>query len=190
MAGPRTPETGTQPGVFDSKQHLPTPRRRLRVPLPELESLLAVDTGLKSGLALYGRDGRLLWYRSTNFGSAARLRRGAPGVLETIPNPMYLVLEGGGPIADIWEREAERRYIDPLRISAEVWRRRLLLPRERRDRRHAKRSADGVAREVIQWSGAPRPTSLRHDAAEAILIGLWGVLTVGWLRELPRELHR
>lgn len=162
----------------------------MRVPLPELESLLAVDTGLKSGLALYGRDGRLLWYRSTNFGSAARLRRGAPRVLEAIPNPVYLVLEGGGLIADIWAREAERRYIDPLRVSAELWRRRLLLPRERRDRRRAKHSADGVAREIIRWSGASRPTSLRHDAAEAILIGLWGVLAVGWLTELPRDLRR
>ena len=34
--------------------------------------------------------------------------------------------------------------------------------------------------------GAAHPTSLRHDAAEAILIGLWGVLEVGWLDE-PSE---
>jgi hypothetical protein len=42
-----------------------------------------------------------------------------------------------------------------------------------------------MARKVIDWSGARRPTSLRHDAAEAILVGLWGGLQVGWLRELP-----
>ena len=44
------------------------------------------------------------------------------------------------------------------------------------------------ARAVIEWSGAKRPTSLRHDAAEAILIGLWGALELGWLAELPQEL--
>jgi hypothetical protein len=42
---------------------------------------------------------------------------------------------------------------------------------------------------VIEWSGITRPTSLRHDAAEAILIGLWGVLEAGWLPALPPELR-
>lgn len=165
-------------------------RNNLRVALPELESLLAVDLGLKTGLALYGRDGRLVWYRSTNFGNAARLRRGAPRVLADIANPVYLVLEGGGKLADIWEREAQRRYIDFLRIGAETWRQRLLLPREQRDRLKIKTFADGIAREIITWSGARHPTSLRPDAAEAILIGLWGVLTIGWLKEMPPSLRR
>jgi hypothetical protein len=31
---------------------------------------------------------------------------------------------------------------------------------------------------------------LRHDTAEAILIGLWGVLEVGWLERLPDDLRR
>ena len=46
-----------------------------------------------------------------------------------------------------------------------------------------------LARRVIEWSNAPRPTSLRHDAAEAILIGLWGVLQAGQLPRLPTELR-
>ena len=45
-----------------------------------------------------------------------------------------------------------------------------------------------VAKKVIGWSGAKRPTSLRHDAAEAILAGLWGMLKIGWLKEIPREI--
>jgi hypothetical protein len=89
--------------------------------------LLAVDLGLKTGLAAYGADGRLL------------------------------------------------RYV-------------LLHPSERRDGQAAKRNADRLARAVIEWSGAARPTSLRHDAAEAVCIGLWGVLEVGWLAGLPAEL--
>ena len=158
--------------------------------LPELASLLAVDLGLKTGLALYGRDGRLIWYRSTNFGTAARLKRGIPGVLAEITNPVHIVLEGGGKLADIWEREAQQRYIDFQRIDAQTWRPRLLLPRQQRSRLKAKNTAVELAREVIAWSGAPRPTSLRYDAAEAILIGLWGVLEVGWLREPPPALRR
>ena len=153
-------------------------------------SLLAVDLGLRTGLALYGRGGRLLWYRSQNFGSAAKLKRGVHGMLGEIPDLAWLVLEGGGPLAEIWQREGRRREIPVLRISAEEWRGRFLYPREQLSKRSAKHSAEGMARRVIAWSGAPRPTSLRHDAAEAILIGLSGVLDIGWLPCLPNELKR
>ena len=170
--------------------HLPAATRRGAFLLEDTEALLAVDLGLRTGLALYGREGKLRWYRSTNFGKAERLRRGAPRVLAAIPNPVYLVLEGGGALADIWEREAERQALELRRIDAQVWRQRLLLPRERYDRMRLKEKAEALARTVIDWSDAPRPTSLRHDAAEAILIGLWGVLEVGWLEELPGALRR
>ena len=155
-----------------------------------MESLLAVDLGLRTGLALYGEDGRLRWYRSQNFGSAARLRRAVHGQLAALSDARWLVLEGGGNLAEIWEREAERRGIAVLRISAEVWRERLLYTREQRTGVQAKHSADPFARRIIDWSGAPRPTSLRHDAAEAILVGFWGVLQVGLLDGIPTELRR
>ena len=153
-------------------------------------SLLAVDLGLRTGLALYGDDGRLRWYRSQNFGSASRLRRAVHGLLNTLPEVRWLVLEGGGNLAGIWENEAEKRAIDVLRIGAEVWRQRLLYGREQRTGAQAKSSADPFARRIIEWSGAPRPTSLRHDAAEAILIGFWGALEVGLLDAIPPELRR
>jgi hypothetical protein len=146
-----------------------------------MPTLLAVDLGLRTGYALYGRDGRLLWYRSKNFGTAERLRRGVRGLLDEIPDLGWLVLEGGGPLAEIWEREARHRRIDVIRISAEQWRRCLLVPREQSSGRLAKRNAGARARRVIEACGAARPTSLRHDAAEAILVGLWGVRKVGWL---------
>jgi len=171
--------------------------------------LLAVDIGVKTGLALYGQDGRLLWYRSQNFGTAERLRRGVRGVLDTLgatdgpersavsaqgvcalPHLAWLVLEGGGPLADIWIHAAARRYIPVRQISAEVWRRQFLYAREQRSGIQAKESATDLARRVITWSGARRPTSLRDDAAEAILIGLWGTLAVGWLARLPEVVRR
>jgi len=152
--------------------------------------LLAVDIGLRTGMALFRQDGRLQWYRSQNFGTVTRLRRGARGVLVGIPELAWLVLEGGGTLAEVWIHEAERRSVRVRQISAEAWRQRLLYAREQRTGAYAKAHAIDLARRVIAWSQARRPTSLRDDAAEAILVGLWGTLEVGWLACLPDELRR
>jgi hypothetical protein len=108
-----------------------------------------------------------------------------PGVLDEAGELGYLVVEGGGALAEPWAREAGLREIEVVWVSAEAWRSLLFYPREHRTGEIAKKRADEMARKVIEWSGARRPTSLRHDAAEAILVGLWGVLRVEWLRELP-----
>ena len=153
--------------------------------------LLAVDLGLRTGLALYGRDGRLVSYRSQNLGTRARLRRAAPSVLAAHGGVERLVLEGGGDLAALWARAGERAGLAVRVVGAERWRRALLLPRERRTGAEAKAAADGLARAVIAWSGAPRPKGpLRHDAAEAIAVGLWGVLDAGWLAAVPDEVQR
>lgn len=153
-----------------------------------MPALLAIDLGLRSGLALYGADGRLRWYRSTNFGNRARLRRAVFPLLRAIPELQWLVAEGDRSLAAIWERAAQPLGARLQLVPAETWRNRLLLPREQRDGRSAKSHAGELARRVIEWSGAAAPTSLRHDAAEAIAIGLWGVLDQGWLAALPRQL--
>lgn len=154
-----------------------------------MPSLLAVDVGIRTGLAAYRDDGRLIWYRSHNFGAAARLKRAIPALLHEAFDPAYVVLEGGGPLAEHWTTLSERHGARVRRVSAEEWRKLFLLAREQRSGEQAKRVADAVARRVIEWSGAPRPTSLRHDAAEAILIGLWGVVHAGWLPSLPKSLR-
>jgi hypothetical protein len=141
-----------------------------------------VDLGLRTGLAAYGDDGRLRWYRSQHFGAAASLRRAVPSLLDGVS---HLVIEGGGSLANAWSEEAATRGIEVRWVSAETWRATFLYPREQRSGERAKRSAEDLARRVIEWSGARRPTSLRHDAAEAILVGLWGVLQLGWLASLP-----
>jgi hypothetical protein len=155
-----------------------------------MPSLLAIDLGLKTGLALYAGNGKLLWYRSHNFGTTERLRRGVPGILDGIPDLSVVVIEGGGNLATVWRKEAERRGLTLHRIDAGEWRQLFLYSREQRSGLDAKRNAGEIARTVIEWSDALRPTSLRHDAAEAIMIGLWGVFKVEWLNELPKELQR
>jgi hypothetical protein len=155
-----------------------------------MPSLLAVDLGLRTGLALYGDDGRLRWVRSSNTGSRARLKKAVGALLREPGDVEWLVLEGGGDLAEVWRKEAERMGIGVHVISAEIWRRDLLLAREQRSGMLAKQNADRLARVVIEWSGIKGLTSLRHDAAEAVLVGLWGVRAVDWLHDLPPELQR
>ncbi len=151
-------------------------------------TLLAVDAGLRTGLALYGNDGRLIWYRSQHLGSPAALKRKVYSLLNELDHLEWIVVEGGGPLASIWEKEALRRGVSFKITSAETWRDLLFYKRQQRSGKEAKHYADDAARKVIEWSNVAKPTSLRHDAAEAILVGLWGVLQVGWLPHLPGEL--
>jgi hypothetical protein len=155
-----------------------------------MSSLLAVDLGLKTGLALFAGDGRLIWYRSHNYGTTERLKRGVPDILDSIPDLTELVIERGGNLANVWEKGAQRRGINLTRTSAEEWRLLFLYPREQRSGQDAKKHAGEMARKVIDWANTSRPTALRHDTAEAIMIGLWGLLHHGWLNALPKELQR
>jgi hypothetical protein len=70
-------------------------------------------------------------------------------------------------------------------LTPEDWRGQFFDPKDQRGRDRSKLTAEVLARRIIEWSGAPRPTSLRHDAAEAIVIGVWGVVEAGWLERLP-----
>jgi hypothetical protein len=153
-------------------------------------TLLAVDLGLRTGMALYGHKSGLMWYRSRNFGTRQRLRKAVFSLLNEIENLQHIVIEGGGELLTIWQKEADRRNINLAVVDAAMWRSPLLYPREQTTGTRAKNSADSLARRTIEWSGAARPTSLRHDAAEAIVIGLWYMLEIGWLHEEPPFLQR
>ena len=69
-----------------------------------------------------------------------------------------------------------------MRVAAEEWRGVLLRESQQRSGKQAKREADDLARRVIDSSGASRPTSLRHDTSEAILVGYWAVRSLGWVK--------
>ena len=135
--------------------------------------LLAVDLGLRCGWAAFDETGRLLGYGSRHYGNRSALRKAIPQILAAYPHLARLVVEGGGALYIPWEKEAARRGIAIVQVASEEWRKTLLKPYERGSGVDAKAAADGLAREVIERSGAKRPTSLRHDAAEAILVGVW-----------------
>jgi hypothetical protein len=81
-----------------------------------MPSLLAVDLGLRTGLALFGEHGKLIWYRSHNYGTTERLKQGVPAILGGDNAPTVMVIEGGGNLATVWEKEADRRGIVRYRI--------------------------------------------------------------------------
>ncbi len=135
--------------------------------------LLGVDLGLSTGLALYEHPGRLVWYRSRHFPNQTTLKRGIHAMVRECPPLDFLILEGHRALAERWKQATPGvRYLE---VSAETWREELLIPRRRKDAATAKKSALEEAHRLIVESGLPRPTSLTHDAAEAILIGWWGV---------------
>jgi hypothetical protein len=144
-----------------------TPQEAARV------SLLAVDLGLRCGWAAFDESGRLLAYGSRHYGNRSALRKAIPQILGAYPRLARLVVEGGGELYIPWEKEAARRGIAVRQVASEEWRKAILKPYEQRSGVDAKAAAEGLAREVIERSGAKRPTSLRHDAAEAILVGVW-----------------
>ena len=158
-----------------------------RGPVPKPPVLLSVDLGLRSGLAYYAADGRLLTYRSTNFGSAARLKRAIPGIWR--PSLRYLVTEGDARLAHIWEQLALRRSATCRRVDALTWRRWLYSDSEMKQRGHWKDLASRYAMRIIHWSEASQPTSLRHDAAEAICIGLYAASEFELISGLPAGLR-
>lgn len=149
-----------------------------------MSALLAVDAGVRTGLALLDRKGRLLWCRSHNLGSTARLKKAAARVLFELPPLEYLVVEGGGQTAGIWEHAAARRGLPCMVIQAPDWREDFLPPRQRVSGRKAKAAACALVTTILRREGWSSPTTPGHDAAEAALIGLWAAVQLGW-RDMP-----
>lgn len=146
-----------------------------------MEFLLSVDLGVKTGLALFSSDGRLLWHRSQNFGNKTRLRKAIPWIVSLEENITYIVIEGGGPLLKLWDAYLEKRNIEVLHIMAEEWRRALLLSREQRKGAQAKENAVRYAGIIIQKISNQKTLVTNNNAAEAILIGTWAMEKLGWI---------
>jgi hypothetical protein len=143
---------------------------------------LAIDLGLRLGFAVYGQDGRLRAYGSKHLANRQALKAAAWGELASRPAVTHLIAEGDASLAAPWLKCADKRGIISRLTHAEEWRREMLLIRDTRSGQQAKRAADEVARAIIEQDGAPRPTALRHDAAEAIVLGAFGARALGWRR--------
>lgn len=151
--------------------------------------LLAIDLGLRGGMALYGQDGRLRWFRAQHFGCVTQLRRAATRIIGETQNLQWILSEGDYSLAAVWERVAMKQQVRVQRVSAQAWRGDLMAGAAHMSAADAKKSCIALARRIIDWSDLAQPTTLRYDAAEAILIGLWGVMQVGWLEAMPEPLR-
>ena len=154
----------------------------------EAALLLGVDLGYRCGLAVFAAEGTLRSYRSQRFGGRQQIKRGADRVIAEAGPVEAVVVEGEAQLARWWSRAAERAGAEATVVTPETWRAALLHPIERRDGTTAKAAADRLARLAVRELGGPGVTSLRDDAAEAICIGLWGLVTLGWLPALPASL--
>lgn len=158
--------------------------------LGEKSRFIGIDLGLATAFAIYNRDGRLEGVRSRRFQSKDALRAAAASILDEIPHVHSVVVEGGGDLAESWQKAAAHRGIHLRTVHAGEWRRMFLYERERRDGAQAKAHALKLAAQVVEWSETKGMTAqLGHDAAEAILVGLFGVVEAGWLKDPPRFRH-
>lgn len=145
------------------------------------QTLLAIDLGLRAGFAVFDDCGELVSYRSTHFPSYAAMKKAAWGVLRGVDGLAHVVVEGDKNLAALWRKPAEKQGLLFESVTPETGREVLLLPRQRRDSATAKRAADELAARLIANSPAPAPTgTLTSDVAEAILIGAWAALELGW----------
>ncbi len=151
----------------------------------ERARLVAVDLGVRTGVAVFGGDGRLVSVGSRNLGRRGQVRRAAIGLRREVGRVDALVLEGDRSLVPAWRHTFEPRGSEVVLVEAERWRRALLHPRERRDGRTAKAAARGLTAVAVAELADRNLPDLRHDAAEAVLIGLWGLRELGWIRSWP-----
>lgn len=139
--------------------------------------LLAIDAGLHCGYAMFDiATATLLWYRSHNYGSIARLRRGAATLIAEHLPIAFVVVEGGGAVAEPWCKAAAFQRIPIELIHAEMWRVDTLYAREQRSGADAKRAALHYAHQSMATAKQTyHYNQVRHDAAEAIMIGEWAL---------------
>lgn len=137
---------------------------------------------------MFAADGRLVSVTSRNLGRRGRVGAWATALRRELGRVDALVLEGDRSLVPAWRRTFEPRGTEVVLVEAERWRQALLHPRERRDARAAKSAARELAAvAVAQLSDLPA-SQLRHDAAEAVLIGLWGLKELGWIAAYPSGL--
>lgn len=137
-------------------------------------SILAVDLGLRCGLARFHSDGNLDWFRSQHFANVAAVKRAVFDIIHSA-EVQILVVEGDKRLAAIWQKIAEKQDLAFLHPSPERWRTDVFVPRERRRGSDAKAAARVLAEKIILGSGVARRHSPTTDAAEAICLGHWAV---------------
>ena len=145
--------------------------------------LLAVDLGLRTGTAIFDSKGSVLAIESYRFNDHDSLDRGLTEILSTHAIT-HVVIEGEDrKLYYIWRKAIENfEGIQLARVVADDWRRMLLLKKEMRDARKAKSAAGLIAKQILKNNEKLQGKKLSADAAEALLVGLYAVRVLGWVK--------
>ena len=169
------------------------------------ELLLAVDLGLKSGVALFGRDGTLLRYEQFHFEKKS-LVEAAKHLVESwestvnevdeeeggLPHRItHIALEGAnGYMLQAWADA--RSDLSILRVPPEEWRADLLLAKERTSGSNAKAASRLIARQIVDDFGvmSNHQGKFTTDVAEAVCMGFYVGRKLGWIEEREPAVRR
>jgi hypothetical protein len=163
--------------------------------------LVAVDLGLRTGLALYSEEGRLLEYQNAIYGSAEELRVGCLALLaeweakyqqavdeddEVISYRIsHVALEGADvALKALWRDMIHDHLNDAhiLLVKPEEWRADLLLSKEKASGEAAKEASRLIARQLVaDYGGRLHKGKFPTDVAEAVLLGYHVSRRLGWL---------
>ena len=166
------------------------------------ELLLAVDLGLKSGVALYNKQGKLLRYEQHLF-NRDKLDDEIKAIVEGWESDIQssdtmsssneepwtvtkIALEGGDvAIFNAWDSAA--KDISITRVSPEEWRFHLLSEKERISGAASKAAARLIARQVVSDFGimGNHEGKFKTDVAEAVLLGFYVCKKLGWISRDP-----
>ena len=150
-------------------------------PSTDQPHVLAIDLGLRLGWSCYQSDGQLIAYGSHHCGQANKLNALSYNALKRLPTRSQLFVEGSGSLLKYWVKNAKRFELSVTTLHAEEWRIDCLALKQRQCGKIAKAEALKMARALIKSNAIQAAASLRHDTAEACLIGWWALHQLGWI---------
>lgn len=170
------------------------------------QMMVAVDLGLRTGLALYSDDGRLLEYEHAVYETAEDLEAKClklmseweakyqrPNNNENIEDDKasfhitHVAVEGADvALRAVWKSMAEDHlHCRLLLVKPEEWRADLLLAKEKASGEAAKEASRLIARQIVaDYGGRLHEGKLATDVAEAVLLGYHVSRRLGWI---PRK---
>ncbi|CAJ1950814.1 unnamed protein product [Cylindrotheca closterium] len=166
----------------------------------ENELLLAVDLGLKTGFALFNKQGQLLRYEQHLFHKDKldeEIKTIVDGwesdmqAIEAIgseePLTVTKIAVEGGDIAILNAWESATKDVSITRISPEEWRFHLLSEKERTSGATSKAAARLIARQVVSDFGimGNHQGKFKTDVAEAVVLGFYVCKKLGWVTRDP-----
>ena len=164
----------------------------------EFPLLVSLDLGLRFGWAFYTQEGLLIGYGSHHCGGRVQLKKCAYALIQSLPQGSEVWIEGGGPLLKFWSKPAVKRNFKVKTFHAHQWRTlcfglsssssKSLSTKEAKSKAlvwakylielqcHQKKLDSGSMGQKLK-----KVSSLRHDTAEAILMGWWALFQTGWI---------